>query len=238
MELFNNIDFSNLGSECFESKYPTDEFTNRFSYILESAGLYRDIINIIFNYMFIKPHSIIFSLTKYLFRCKREIPWQDNKNTISGKIFYSYSFADAHYHYRNVEIDLGNCVNIIFGNDCKLLISRYSCDSSYGNMDIFDSNMNLISNSEYMYLHQCNDFLKKIYEYDNKLISKIKSVENSEIFKKIIVIRRFRCKLTMFYFKDTTNLHYISAILKHLEFIINNNYVFNFWKKKRKYPDS
>lgn len=220
--IFEYINLSDLNNNLFlESKYTINSiFKSNCSDTLKYAGLYIDIIKIILDYVIHESYSIIFNMMLPKKINVKKIYWIENKTAISGKLTYHYSYNSFYYNYNYhcLEINLRNHINVIFGNKYKLKFLKSD------NINIFDSNTNLIDGHKYKYFYTCNDFLKNKYGNNNEIISRLILIENSDIFEKAIVIDPyFSDELNMFYFKNLNNLHLLSEILKHISFIISKN---------------
>jgi hypothetical protein len=120
-------------------------------------------------------------------------------------------------------------INVILGNNCNLVFFKSD------KINIFDDNMNLVDNLKYRYFHDCHEFLKRRYSENSNIISKLKNIENSDVFKQVIVINPYFCdELNMFYFKNPTDIYLLPNILKHISFVIDNNIEFCLDRDSRK----
>jgi len=215
---FEYINLSELSkNEIIGSRHQINpSFKNKCSKIFKKVGIYDDIIMIILNYTFNDHYSIILRLL-YKNDNNIRIHWIESKTAISGNITYNYYVRSSGFHFDNFEINLENYINVVLGN-CKLIFYGYSTTK------IFDCYLNLIDNYKYKYLKDCNKFLKKRYAKNANIISILKEIEVSNIFRRVIVINPYFCdELNMFYFKNPSSMYILPTVLKHLSFIIRNN---------------
>jgi hypothetical protein len=221
---FENVNLSSLHNDHYiVSKYNSDPLLKKNYYVsLEKIGMSKIICDIIYDYMFNNSsYSIVINKSKDYEIFTKKFYWVEDKTAIDGNILYKYNsfYFLNNYNFHSLEINFGNNINIIIGDNCKLTFS------SSDKIDIFDHDVNLTENIKYKYYHNCNEFLKRKYANDKKIISKLEDIENSNIFKKVIVINPyFSNELNMFHFNNITDLYLLPVVLKHLSYIINNNF--------------